>query len=56
MPKQGTPNEREIRALTDQQLAARVDRLAHNLRAFPASQSKVILAEAARRIRWNRAR
>ena len=51
-PRQGTEFEQEIRILSAHALANLVDALAANAKAYPRTKAKVILAEAARRIRW----
>lgn len=53
MPKNGSPLQLAMRALTNQELSTRVSMIRDNRRAFDKETSDAILDEAQRRIRWN---
>ncbi len=52
-PLQGTPVEREVRALSNTLLSGRVWAIAQNRRAMPKESADAVLFEAARRLQWD---
>jgi hypothetical protein len=52
MPLMSSVEERMARALTNATLAARLDSIRNNRRAFDKTTTDALLEEAARRLRW----
>lgn len=52
MPRAMPAEQRAARALDNRLLAARIDSLRINRRAFTKAEADAFLAEAARRLRW----